>query len=282
MRCNLPYCDVPPDACRSGAFVNTLLQEAGKRTPTNGSLLIAVDALDEVNRAGHPLETNVLFLPPSLPTGVHIVVTSRPDDIPLQATERVPLDLEAGGEANLADARKFIESQLSHPEVDAWRTKKRLSEEKFVAEILGKSAGNFMYLHYVLAAIAGGEFKDYSLENLPDGLKEYYRGHWRAMRGVDPAAFEQMHQQIICRLAAADRPVTVEKLVEWTKLAAPKVLEVLQEWRQFLTVELNKEKDKTYRLYHATFKEFLEEEAGLSQYSFEIASVALRKAGKMK
>lgn len=79
----LAHAVLPAHATRGGAFLLTLLAEAKQQLPPGEPLVIAVDALDEVDNAGEPDGANLLFLPPVLPDGVYFVMTSRSIDLRL-------------------------------------------------------------------------------------------------------------------------------------------------------------------------------------------------------
>ena len=142
-----------------------------------------------------------------------------------------------------------------------------------------------MYLVHVMRDIREGLLTAESLENindLPEGLKDYYQRHWRTMHAVDPARFESYHVPVLCTLAAAREPVTMMQLVQWTRRKWPALdpastLAILQEWREFLNEHPEAGGRPRYRIYHTSFQDFLAEEAGLEMYHDEIAETALAK-----
>lgn len=70
-----PYPSLPPDATRDGKFFAKLLGEIDAKLKTGARLVIAIDALDEVDQTDHS-GANILYLPASLPKDVYFVVTS--------------------------------------------------------------------------------------------------------------------------------------------------------------------------------------------------------------
>ncbi len=87
-RFSLAYHDIPEDATRSGAFLARLLDEAAGLLTEGQRLVIAIDALDEVDMGWHPAGANILFLPPKLPERVFIVMTRRDVEVPFTTLSR--------------------------------------------------------------------------------------------------------------------------------------------------------------------------------------------------
>jgi hypothetical protein len=239
-----------------------------------------VDALDESDQLGLPPRTNALYLPASLPEGVYIVITSRPlDDLKLQVSNRDSLFLEPDSQGNLLDIHTYIQNYLATSEtlrdrLAAWK----LPQTTFVDRLAKKSEGNFIYLHYILPAIAAGKFKKGSLQELPQGLKDYYRTHWNQMQGAEEEAFDDLYAPIVCMLAVVREPVTVEQLHKWTGKDAARIRHAIVQWREFLEVE-EAGADYTYRVYHTSFQDFLGERVDLRRFDEMIARYYLGALG---
>ena len=273
----------PPDAESDGAFLNQLLQEASDKLGQQEHLVLAVDSLDEADTLDLPLRANVLYLPPNLPLKVYIVVTTRPrHDIRLEVLNSRTLEVKATSADNLQDARSYITMFLTDAAMQQQITDWNVTPAQFTAELLQKSEGNFMYLRHVIPAIQAGQFVSGTLDELPDGLIGFYRSHWRQMKVQEAAVFEQLHQLVVCVLAAAKEEVLIDQIAAFTALPANKVRDVIREWREFLNEKLSKDRQRLYRVYHASFQEFLREEVdpGLHTYHKMIADHYLRTAGK--
>jgi len=52
---------------------------------------------------------------------------------------------------------------------------------------------------------------------------------------------------------------------------------VIEKWRQYLNQSKLEQGEPLYRIYHASFQDFLKEEVGLVKYEDGIAVTALRK-----
>jgi len=154
-----------------------------------------------------------------------------------------------------------------------------------------KSAGNFMYLVHVLRDIASGALTAASVDdirNLPLGLQSYYRRHWNDMRSANQKQFRRYQEPVICLLATAREPVSVVQVLEWTRhfwerqgwepdvLDAIAVKDVLSAWREFLNAD-ERQGEVRYRIYHASFQDFLADEVGLVAFHETIGESALAK-----
>jgi hypothetical protein len=281
LRYNLEYRALPDRATADGGFLLKLLSEVAK--PENRPVVVLIDAIDEVEDIGLPTGVNRLYLPQTLPEGVFFVVTTRPKaDYRLLVDRRKDIYLDDQDPNNLADVTRYIQRFI---QINADRMEQRIaqwnvSKEEFIAVITEKSEGNFMYLRYVLPDIRDGRLTAGNVDDirlLPQGLHEYYKRHWRAMKTEDMEKFQKYYQPVVCILAVVREPVTIEQVSEWTGLLPLQVKWVVDEWREFLNVDTMSDGKQLYRLYHTSFQEFLRDEVGLGPYHKIIAEAALRK-----
>ena len=282
-RFGLEHFTWPPDADKDSAFLNLLLDEAGKKLKDNDKLVIVVDALDEVDRSGLSPRANILYLPPALPPNVYIVVTTREkDDIRLQVTNSRVFKLLADSSFNIRDARDYTRQKMSNKQmaqrIESWG----ITDEQFIETMLQKSEGNFMYLRHVLPAIKRGQFVEGTLDQLPDGLLGYYRAHWRQMRNQDPTIFDELYQPIVCVLATVKEAVSIDQTSAFTGIPSNKIHDVIKEWREFLYEEFDDQRQRLYRVYHKSFQDFLREEVEpqLKPYHRMISRHYLKLLGK--
>jgi hypothetical protein len=293
VRYGLDHATLPAEATQDGGFLSRLLAEAGADRE-NHPVVVAVDALDEGEDVGLTPGSNRLFLPPSLPGGVYFVVSTREQaDYRLFTDRRRDIYLTDDDPRNVADVGRYINEYIDanrdrmQPRIEAWK----VAEDDFVDALTAKSAGNFMYLVHVLRDIAGGTLTAENvddIQNLPQGLKDYYRRHWNEMRSADPENFRKYQQPVVCLLATAREPVSVVQLLEWTShfwerqdwqpraLDPIAVKDVLRAWREFLNEE-KLDGEARYRVYHASFQDFLADEVGLLTYHETIGEAALAK-----
>jgi hypothetical protein len=285
VRYGLEYDTLPDDAGRDSGFLSEVLREAS--TKTTEPVLVLIDALDEAEDAPTPV-ANRLFLPPSLPDRVHIVVTTREQiDYRLQVDRRQDLHIGNNDPQNLADVREYILGALSNqPDafekvLAAWKQDK----DGFANLIADRSQGNFMYLVHVLRDVREGRITPENLESvdeLPLGLSAYYQRHWRQMREMDRERFEFLFEPALRLLATAREPVSLNALSQWSGASPAMLREVIEAWRPFLTENVA-QGEKRYALYHASFRDFLAQEGvGLQPSHLRIIETALAKIALAK
>jgi hypothetical protein len=292
VRYGLDHATVPPSASQDGGFLLRLLTEASA-DPANHPVVVLVDALDESEGEALPAGANQLFLPPTLPTGVFVIASTREEtDQRLLVEPRVDLYLRDEDPRNLHDVRTYIRSfVVAHPDVRNRIENVGLTEDAFVDLLTAKSQGNFMYLVHVLRDVREGMIPANTpddVHNLPQGLRAYYRRHWREMRSNDEDRFARYEQPVLCLLATVREPVSLAELITWTKqlwsrrrwhpedVNTALVKDVLAAWREFLNVDVTMAVPR-YRVYHASFQDFLREEIGLNEYHEAISNAALAK-----
>jgi hypothetical protein len=282
VRYDLPHLLLPPGSTQDSGFLSQLLTEAAA-LPERGPVVVLVDSLDEAEGAPSQTGANRLCLPPNLPAGVFLIVTSRElAELELFVDRRRDIYLEENYPQNAEDVRLYIRSFVAkHP--DEMRTRLGewgVDEAQFTGIIGDKSEGNFMYLVYVLQDILAGALTRETIDdidNLPKGLQGYYVRHWRVMRAQDRDRFERLYEPVVCQLAVAREPVSVDQLAEWTKLPPLRVRDVIRDWRQFLNEDKGPRGEGIFRIYHTSFQDFLKMEVGLTQYHDVIVRTALAK-----
>ena len=282
VRYRLPHAQMPPDASRDSGYLSTLLAEAAGSSGGE-PIVIVVDALDEADDTGLAPSVNRLYLPAVLPQGTFFVVTTREQvDYRLTVDRREDIYLRDNDPQNIDDIRQFsrtfIEThrETMAPRIDAWG----VDEDEFVGVMSERSQGNFMYLVYVLRDIREGRLTRANIDNirkLPQGLRDYYRRHWRQMEDADAAVFASLYKPVICLLAAVREPVSISQIEDWTRLDGADIRNVLATWRPFLNMLEDVSGEERFRLYHVSFQDFLREDVGLTQQHEAIALRALSK-----
>ncbi|WP_337906996.1 NACHT domain-containing protein [Iningainema tapete] len=167
----------------------TLLEKVSKKLLPNQRLVIVVDALDEVEQEQKSGD-NLLYLPTTLPEHVYFLLTRRPytqETKRLYVSPGVPVeefDLRASQYVDFSrdDVKEYIRLFLNNdPEhklaLRKWIQDRNIFTETFVEQVAAKSENNFMYLRYILPGIARGFYQDLTLNQLPDGLEDYYQQH---------------------------------------------------------------------------------------------------------
>ena len=246
------------------ADLPTLLAKVAGKLTAGQPLVIAVDALDEVEQ--EPGE-NLLHLPTTLPDNVYFLLTRRPYHLGkkrLSVSPGVPvkeLDLRDSRYItfNQDDIKKYIRFFINK-EADykdglrKWIQERGILDASFVEQLANKSENNFMYLRYVLPAIAKGDYNDLSLKQLPDGLQEYYQNHWVRM-GLE-AKPGQLMEIVLYILLEIGTPIPCEMIAGIAKEDECDVEAVLDEWVEYLKKQ-NVDGEICYTIYHASFLDFL-------------------------
>jgi len=283
VRYQLDYATLPPEATQNSAFLSQLLTEATKKAEDK-PVVVLIDALDEGEDLGLAATANRLYLPAVLPARVFFVLTSREQiDYRLNVDRREDLYLRDDDPQNLEDVQTYVRTFLQSNQNEMTRriTAWKVSTDQFIELITGKSQGNFMYLVHVLNDIRTGRLSPETLDNiqdLPEGLRAYYEQHWRIMRDRDQDRFEGIYEPVLRILATVHEPVSVDAVEEWTKVKPARIRDVIRDWRPFLNENRSQSGKLLYRIYHASFQDFLAEEGiGLKPSHEKIALNALRK-----
>ncbi|MEG4292005.1 ATP-binding protein [Microcoleus sp. C2C3] len=246
------------------ADLPTLLAKVAEKLTLGEGLVIAIDALDEVEQ--EPGE-NLLHLPTTLPDNVYFLLTRRPYHLGkkrLSVSPGVPvkeLDLRDDQYVNFNqdDIKEYIlfviNADSDYKEgLRKWIQERGILDASFVEQLANKSENNFMYLRYVLPAIAKGDYNDLSLKQLPDGLQEYYQNHWVRM-GLE-AKPGQLMEIVLYILLEIGTPIDSEMIAGMAKEDECDVKAVLDEWVEYLKKQ-KVDGEICYGIYHASFLDFL-------------------------
>jgi lambda repressor-like predicted transcriptional regulator len=247
------------------ADLPTLLEKVAGKLTAGDRLVIAIDALDEVEQeAGE----NLLHLPTTLPNNVYFQMTRRPYYLGkkrLFVSPGVPvkeLDLSDSKYVNFNqnDIKEYIRFVLNTaPDykdgLRNWIQTRSISDASFVEQVADKSENNFMYLRYVLPAIANGDYNDLDLKQLPAGLQDYYQNHWGRM-GMD-AKPGQLMEIVLYILLQIRTPIPCEMIAGISEVDECEVEKVLEDdWIEYLKKQ-NVDGEACYTIYHASFLDFL-------------------------
>ncbi|MGD8456996.1 MAG: helix-turn-helix domain-containing protein [Anaerolineales bacterium] len=255
-RFDLPYTVLPPEASQNGAFLARLLNEASRALGKGEKIVIAVDALDEVDFAGAPPGGNILYLPLDLPESVYFVMTRREAEVPFSTHSPQQLfKISEHHDHNLEDVRAYLKGATQHPHLRKWIMAQGLPDLMFINIMSKKSEDNFMYLRHVIYAMEEGIYQDVNIEELPVGLKAYYADHWVRM-GMQAKPLPRTKLKIIYILSEVRQPVSSALIADFASEDVIIVQEALDEWRQFLH-EHAVERQTRYSLYHTSFRDFL-------------------------
>lgn len=277
---NLPFHAFKPEYSRDGYFLNQCIQLAAKAhlKTDDGPLVIVIDALDELDEV-RP-NNNILYLPKTLPEGVFIILTSRRDRqriLHVDCIERLHLDQD--DPRQLGDIKRYIAQHADDKTIgDFIGEKYDYDQSLFIDELTTWSQGNFMYMRYVLADLKNkmkwGMYQN-PQQGFPKGLQGYYELHWHFIREQQATNWERVQLPVILALTAYRESLNVKLLAFYANkisqqtyrqsdgLNDAEFLAVLELWAQFIYCGKNQAKDingellDAYRLYHNSFKEFV-------------------------
>jgi hypothetical protein len=280
LRQQLPFAELPSRATADGGFLAELLDMVVDRDPASRHLIV-VDALDEVADATIPVGSNPLYLPERLPDGVFVIATSRKRAT--WAFERKGgIEISSRSDKNRRDIERYLELLAIRPAIAARLAERGSSTDEFVATLGDKSEGNFMYLRYVVPEIERGAFDLAKLDEIPAGLETYYADHWERMVGTDRDDWFAHKLPVIATLAVVREPIPVELIASYSGVEKRRVRGVLQEWSPFLQdelVEQDGDARRCWRIYHASFLDFLARKDEIADESGDIADrVGLKHA----
>jgi hypothetical protein len=285
--------DIQPENTRNSNFLSQLLNEVSGTLKSGERLVIAVDALDEVDLSSQSAGANVLYMPGVLPDGVYFIVTKRPlppDQLPLQVKDKRLFDLMQYPARNQEDVEAYIRQRLTSvgathvSPLQEWVKSRGADEEEFVSTLVEKSEGNFMYLRYVLDDIEKGAYPDLEIRDLPSDLQDYYYKHWERM-GMNAKPLFKI--KIVYILSESPVPIPFEEIVaileadgEEERGLAVKVQAVLDEWMQFLREE-EKYEQSFYSVYHSSFRDFLGNERTVKRAGITLQGIIEMMANSM-
>ena len=131
-----------------------------------------------------------------------------------------------------------------------------MSAENVANRIALASGGNFLYVVWLLRAIAKGVQRFDVLEALPPGLDGVYREFLRTRRlGDDKQAWRTSYRPLLGILAAARQALTVDQLENFAHLEEQDIQDMLIDVEQFL--EPSHYARHRYQLFHQSVVDFL-------------------------
>jgi tetratricopeptide (TPR) repeat protein len=236
-------------------------------------IVVLVDALDELRYSpAEPDIVRALRELPEMSPNLRFVISSRPEvflERLLARSDAHELRLDVAGTDNRTDLRTYAESVVGSKGWNSVLEREGLSPKAFVDVLLDKAAGNFLYLKSVLGGIQ--QAMDYPakreqlshllrVEKLPGELGGLY-GHFLqfivewAKEELGTAAWREYLRPFLGILAVAQEPLSEEQIIAFTDLKREDIHDLQRELRQF--VEIVDGEKSVYRIYHASFAEYL-------------------------
>jgi WD40 repeat protein len=213
---------------------------------------------------------------------LRFIISSRPGGAVASLTDRANalcIDLDVCKAENSSDIAKYLGTVIPSPDRQQTRLVNEAYWENIRARVLYKSSGNFLYAHSLVVALDGrltaGETQDPDLEQYVDrvpptlyGLYAHFLrqiGAW-SLKAIGPQAWTGSIRPLLGCLAIAKVPLRARQAASLGELPLQSVRDMLHELRQFLVEEVDPAGQRTYRLYHASFAEFLTDYDANSEY----------------
>jgi hypothetical protein len=232
-------------------------------------IVILVDALDEAlfySERETERESIAWLLSKldNLPKGVRFILTSRRVERIEQyfrSATNMFLSSKSFMKQNLEDTRRYVQDRLLHDGALQAQvsTLSGVQEQRATLEITRKAAGNFLYIRFLLNAIAQGKRSLDQLDGLPKGLDALYFDSLQRVVEQGKGDWYQDYAPLMGVLAVAQESLTqrqVEALTGQKEAAIRQHLGALQQFLERVAVK-GKRQEKKYRLYHQSFIDFL-------------------------
>jgi hypothetical protein len=228
-------------------------------------LVILVDALDEaLLYSGTESIAWLLSKIENLPKGARFILTSRKvEQIEQDFRAATSLFLSAEGftKYNLEDTSNYVQERLHHNEA-LQRQVSTLSEVQAhhtMVEMTHKTAGNFLYISFLLNSIANGTRSLDQLDGLPKGLDALFFDSLQRVVKRGKGDWHEDYEPLIGTLAVAEENLTQTQLEALTGQDESDVWQHLGALQQFLerVDDKGEEQEERYRLYHQSIVDFL-------------------------
>ena len=214
-------------------------------------VLLVVDGLDEAlilpdGELLVALVSRLLASKDSLPPGVQLLVTGRPDR---RILSQLPIEqLSLDDTASMSDIATYARRRLS-ARVTANRAKE-------IAELLAAaSQSSFLYARYVLDDLLSDPSVPVALpKGLPDGLSGYYAASLDRELAVRAERWEDRYRPLLGALSVARSGLTAAQLSAVTGLSRSAVDDALKRCSPYLTGGHTTE---PIRLFHQSFADYL-------------------------
>ncbi|BCY11418.1 WD40 repeat domain-containing protein [Actinoplanes sp. L3-i22] len=235
-------------------------------------IVLVIDGLDEAEPDAPGMGTGIplgLPAPDALPSGVHIVATSR-YGLPLVAL-RDPLrvgwsQIEVASDSNLADMAAYLraaagldrEAPAAHRDaaLTAVLARHGVNAEAFTSALLRRCGGVWIYLRYVLDEIRAGIRPPADVSSLPGRLRGFYE--LQVQRWSAHPDWDRVHLPALALLTSATRPLTSVELAGI--MGDPAARDRLTDWlngsaRAFLDVLAGPDRAPTYQVRHQSLRD---------------------------
>lgn len=232
----------------------------------NEQVVILVDALDEaLSYSGTPTIVSLLAKTDHLSPQVRFLLTTRQEErVENQFLGVNELSLSIpGDQRNQDDIHRYLKGRLQKDLQLA--EKAALVERSQVTELVEavsrKAEANFLYVSFLLDAMAKGFRSLTELEGLPEGLDWLYFDSLRRVVDLGKRDWFNEYRPLMGVLSVAQESLTIEQLQAFTAQPESSIWQYLSDLQQFIQ-EASPQNGKVgsetrYRLYHQSVIDFL-------------------------
>ncbi|MBD2066057.1 hypothetical protein H6F93_00635, partial [Leptolyngbya sp. FACHB-671] len=230
----------------------------------NQPVTILVDSLDEA--LTHDGESTIVGLLSKLSSSVKVrfILTSRDEARVrnvIRSAKRLLLSAPERIQQNRDDIKAYVKKRLVEDEVLMVQLESLAfsQREEHIETTTNKSDGNFLYVRFLLDAVASGQRSITNLEGLPQGLDElYYESLERVVNLEKKKDWSENYAPLMGVLLAAQESLSLKQLKAFTGQGETAIFSCLNNLRQFLDKIELKQDEYEYRIYHQSVTDFLE------------------------
>ena len=219
------------------------IADPGKR------ILIVLDAVDESEYHGrHELANLISNHLHTLPSYIRFLITTRPEKNLIDKFKQLnPLYIEPNDERNLFDLKLVLQERISEASARAADLIDNLAE---------KSDGLMLYAFF-LSEIYNEESSMFTIDNLPQGIGEYYERYFRRLeRELDLLKIsEDKFSSLLSALAVAKEPLPEAFLV--TLLGLDDSRRTMQKVRKAISSLFVINEDNCISFFHKSVRDWL-------------------------
>ena len=233
------------------------IQQEGFSQPAT----ILVDSLDEA--LTHDGESTIVSLLSKLSANVklRLILTSRNEGRvkeKLEEYKELFLSAPENLDKNQQDVRAYIDAKFRQEEtLQNSLQAEALDQEVLTTNLIEKSEGNFLYVRFLLEAVALGQQSFANLDGLPQGLNELYYSSLGRVVELGKKDWSKVYAPVMGVLLAAQESLTESQIRAFTKLEESVVWDCLTDLQQFLDEIESEDEETLYELYHQSVTDFL-------------------------
>jgi hypothetical protein len=141
--------------------------------------------------------------------------------------------------------------------------------QEVARSVRNKSDGNFLYVSQLLQMLhtRPAPITSDAINELPDGLLDFYRKFLRQLFGQNISAWNQQYVPVLGSLAVAQEAVSSTDLAGFAGLKKSQVRQIISEVGQLLDYQHDvRESQRSYSFFHRSFAEFLLDEDAADRF----------------